>query len=100
MIFTDIKYLIGIHLGEKGLPATIITPVLNILTLADEELAASGFDFGNPEIVEAIARLDNAIENWNTGEELTGIERMLKLEPAKLPSLFDSYEEKEETDGS
>jgi hypothetical protein len=65
MILSQIRYLIGIHLGNKGFPPSIIAPVLNILRLMDEEHIAIGFDFQNPEIEKEVERLSQAIVMWN-----------------------------------
>jgi len=60
MILGDIRYLVGIHLGEKGLPPTVIAPTINILSLLDEELTVSGFSVSNT-LEKEIERLKSAI---------------------------------------
>jgi len=98
MILTEIKYLIGVHLGEKGLPPAIIAPVLNVLTLIDEEIVTVGLDFSNPEIAIELMRLRQAIVKWNYAEDepLVPIEEAMSLTPFALPKLFEKKLEKED----
>jgi len=64
MILSEIRYLVGVHLGQKGLPPTVIAPVNNILSLLDEELTLSGFTVSNT-IEKEIERLKNSIITMN-----------------------------------
>lgn len=64
MILSDIRLLVGVHLGEKGLPPTVIAPTLNILSLLDEELTLSGFTVSTT-IEKEMERLKNAITLMN-----------------------------------
>jgi hypothetical protein len=64
MILSDIRYIVGIHLGEKGLPPSVIAPVINILNLVDQELSVAGFELG-PEVEKELERLKNSIVLWN-----------------------------------
>lgn len=106
MILTEIKFLIGVHLGEKGFPPAIVAPVLNTLSLIEEELIAVGYDFSNPEIEKEIDRLRMAIVKWNWAndeviftetpqiiEQSVLLEQALNLKPATLPSLFTNKKE-------
>lgn len=60
MILSDIRFLVGIHLGQKGLPPSIIAPTLNILNQLDHELSVIGFEY-SPELLKEFERLKNAI---------------------------------------
>lgn len=64
MILSEIRYLVGVHLGQKGLPPTVIAPVNNILSLLDEELTLSGFVVSNT-IEKEVERLKNSIITMN-----------------------------------
>ena len=64
MFLSDIRFLVGTHLSLKGLPPTIIAPVINILTGLDQELMIAGFDV-SPELEEEINRLKKAIILYN-----------------------------------
>jgi hypothetical protein len=70
MILSDIRLLVGIHLGDKGLSPSIIAPALNILTFLDEELTLSGFQVSNT-IEKEVERLKNAIilRNYDPTQE-------------------------------
>lgn len=62
----DIRFIIGIDAGQKGLPPTIIAPLLNLLELMDNDLASCGFDFVNPLIEKEYQRLKQAVVLWNS----------------------------------
>lgn len=64
MLLSDIRFLVGTHLSLKGLPPTIIAPVINILTGLDQELMVMGFDV-SPELMEEVSRLKKAIILYN-----------------------------------
>lgn len=70
MILSDIRLLVGIHLGEKGMPPNVIAPTLNILSLLDEELTLSGFQMSQT-IEKEVDRLKNAIilMNYDPSQE-------------------------------
>lgn len=96
MILADIRYLVGVHLGEKGLPPTVIAPVNNILSLLDEELSLCGFTVSNT-IEKEIERLRNAIVLLNydpSQDDDDSIEEDLAIEDM----LEDEEEDEEEDD--
>jgi hypothetical protein len=66
-MLNEIRFLVGTHLGLKGLPPSIIAPVLNILGLLDGELRMSGFIL-SPEIDSEVKRLQFAIVTMNSDE--------------------------------
>ncbi len=92
MILSDIRYLVGVHLGNKGLPPTIIAPTINILSLLDEELSLSGFTLSST-LEKEIERLKQAIILLNYDpsdeddiEEDLAIEEMLDDEDEDVDS--------------
>jgi hypothetical protein len=64
MILSDIRLLVGVHLGEKGLPPTVLAPVINIMSLLDEELTSFGF-IPSPQLEKEAERLKNSIITMN-----------------------------------
>lgn len=68
MILRDIRYLVGIHLADKGLDPTILAPVLNILNIIDTHLSTIGITIP-PEIAKEADRLNYAIVLMNQEEE-------------------------------
>lgn len=73
MFLSDIRYLVGLHLGEKGLAPKIIAPVINILNELDKELSITGWTL-SPELNKEIDRLHNAIVLMNYKPEPLSIE--------------------------
>jgi hypothetical protein len=67
-IFSSIRLLIGLDLAQKGLSSDIISPILNILKLADEEMTMVGYDFENPEIMVELEKLESAITEMHSQE--------------------------------
>lgn len=67
MILGDIRYLVGVHLAQKGLPPTIMAPVMNILNLMDTHLSQSAVSM-TPEILKEADRLNHAMVLWNQAE--------------------------------
>lgn len=65
---SDIRMLIGFQIGTKGLPPTIIAPILNILTLLDSHLITIGLDMPL-EIEKETLRLQQAIILMNHEDE-------------------------------
>lgn len=94
MLLSDIRFLVGTHLSLKGLPPTIIAPVINILTGLDQELMVMGFDV-SPELMEEVSRLKKAIILYNhpevDEEEDQAIQDEIDLVLA--PDVFISEEE-------
>jgi len=79
-ILSPLRYLIGVHLSQKGFTPSITVPVNNILRLIDEELIGVGYDFINPAISREVERLEDAI---------LGVERGID-EISDLPLPLDS----------
>lgn len=54
----------------KGLPPTIVAPVINILNIVDQEITLSGMDFSK-ELEEELLRLKNSIVlmNYNPADD-------------------------------
>ena len=96
MILNDIRYLVGIHLAEKGLPPTVIAPVLNILNMVDTHIVTIGLNMPL-EIQKEADRLNYAIVLLNQEEddaEDSEIEEMYEEEPV----VEDDEEEDEDYD--
>jgi len=91
MFLSEIRLLVGVHLGEKGLPPSIIAPVNNLLLLLDEELTLSGFTV-SATVEKEMERLKNAVilMNYDPTREEDDIEEELELE--------DTIEKMEEED--
>lgn len=68
MILSDIRYLVGIHVAEKGLPPTVVAPMLNILNLLDTHLSTIGISIP-PEVLKEAERLNHAIVLLNTDDD-------------------------------
>jgi hypothetical protein len=91
MFLSEIRLLVGVHLGQKGLPPSIIAPVNNLLLLLDEELTLSGFTV-SATVEKEMERLKNAVilMNYDPTREEDDIEEELDLE--------DTIEKMEEED--
>lgn len=98
MILSDIRLLVGIHVGQKGFPPSIIAPVINILSLLDEELVSSAF-VPSPQLEKEAERLKNAIVVMNydpSDEDEDDISDDLALDDM----MADDDDEEEEEDDS
>lgn len=86
MILTSIKYLVGVHVGQKGFPPTVVAPLLNLLALIENELVAVGYDFSDPQIAKEEERLRQAVVRWEGSDELESFEEVAPAEFIPLPT--------------
>ncbi len=102
MILTSIKYLIGLELGQKGYPPSVVAPVINLLRLMEEELVAVGFDFTNPEIEKEEDRLRQAIVRFEGSDDFDSptIEEIPGVPFPQIPSIIVGLNGDEEDEDS
>ncbi len=67
MILDEIRFLVGIHLADKGLPPTVIAPVINIMNILDSQLSQMAFE-PLPELETEMKRLSQAIILMNASK--------------------------------
>lgn len=61
-LFSELKFPIGIHLGQKGFSPNIIAPMLNILTRVEAILEQADIDLtDDPVIAKELDRFRKAI---------------------------------------
>ena len=93
MVLNDIRYLVGVHLAEKGLPPTVIAPVINILNLLDNHLTTCGINM-TPEILKEADRLNFAIVLMNNDDD----EDEDDIEEENDDDLFDDDDDDDDDD--
>lgn len=59
-ILSELRWVVGIHVAQKGLPPAIIAPCINILNELDKDLTITGYDVGI-EVNKQIQRLKESI---------------------------------------
>lgn len=87
----SIRLVIGIDLGQKGLPPKIIAPILNMLQLMDQEMKELGTDFCNPEIYKEHQRLKEAIIKSGFGEIIPDEQEVEEVEP-EVEGVFNAMQ--------